>query len=52
MRSPAADVDIGYFKALAFSGPLLIFIAWQLYSVTRELEDDKESSSRDDENTD
>ena len=39
-------MDIGYFKALAFSGPLLLFIAWQLYSVNKELEDD--SSSGDD----
>ena len=44
-------MDIGYFKALAFSGPLLIFIAWQLYSVNKELEDEK-PSPRDDETSD
>ena len=52
MRSREPDVELGYFKALAFSGPLLIFIAWQLYSVNKELEDEKKPSSRDDENSD
>ena len=42
-------MELGFLKAVAFSGPLLLFIAWQLYSVNRELDDeDTPSSSEDD----
>ena len=52
MRSRGPDVELGFLKAVAFSGPLLLFIAWQLYSVNKELEDEKKPSSGDDENSD
>lgn len=42
-------MELGFLKAVAFSGPLLVFIVWQLYSVNRELDRDKKSASRDEE---
>ena len=42
-------MELGFLKAVAFSGPLLIFLAWQLYSINRELdeEDDNPASKED-----
>ncbi len=42
-------MELGFLKAVAFSGPLLLFVVWQLYSVTRELdEDDRPGGDGDD----
>ncbi len=36
-------MDLGFLKALFFSLPVLIFVIWQLISVSRELEVDRKS---------
>lgn len=43
-------MNLGFLKALVFSLPVLIFVIWQLVSVTRELDADRkadEAASRD-----
>ena len=38
-------MDFGFLKTLFFSLPVLIFVIWQLISVSRELEADKKSDA-------
>ncbi|MEM6511499.1 MAG: hypothetical protein AAF660_00695 [Pseudomonadota bacterium] len=41
-------MEIGFLKAVAFSGPLLVFLLWQLYSVNREIDEDNRSNGEGD----
>ncbi len=38
-------MDFGFLKTLFFSLPVLIFVIWQLISVSRELEADKQADA-------
>ena len=36
-------MDLGFLKTLFFSLPVLVFVIWQLVSVTRELDADRKA---------
>ena len=38
-------MDFGFLKTLFFSLPVLIFVIWQLISVSRELDADKKADA-------
>ena len=41
-------MDLGFLKTLFFSLPVLIFVIWQLISVSRELDADKKADAESD----